>query len=370
MKSSVSSETGDSELDDLFSDSCSENKFIEPKHKSSKKHNYSDTDELESVISNLTCDNKKHSKHSKKYSVFSSNSNYNSRPFNFNLIKGDQGRQGPIGPVGPSGPRGKCGPVGPVGPRGHIGPKGPRGKKGNHGIGLTWKSYWCESVEYCYNDIVKYNGSIYIAICPNSNINPEGECNESWELMISNGEQGPIGPVGPQGEQGPMGPQGEQGPMGPQGEQGPMGPQGEQGPMGPQGEQGPPGPPGLDGLVGPPGEQGPVGPPGVDGLVGPPGQQGLVGPPGQQGKAGINGKLINSWKGLWNETTEYQINDMVSYNGSSYISLSINLNSIPENNLAVWHVIAAAGKQGPTGPQGPSGPRGLQGPISSQTVCP
>ena len=67
MKSSVSSETGDSEL--------SENKFIEPKHKSSKKHINSDTEELQSVISNLTCD--------KKHSVFLSNSN-------FNLIKGDK----------------------------------------------------------------------------------------------------------------------------------------------------------------------------------------------------------------------------------------------------------------------------------------
>jgi hypothetical protein len=86
MKSSVSSETGDSELD-----SCLENKFIEPKHKPSKKHINSDTEELQSVISNLTCDNKKHSKkysgNSKKYSVFSSNQTYNSRPFNFNLIK-------------------------------------------------------------------------------------------------------------------------------------------------------------------------------------------------------------------------------------------------------------------------------------------
>ena len=265
MKSSVSSETGDSELDDLFSDSCSENKFIEPKYKPSKKHINSDTEELQSVISNLTCDNKKHSKkysgNSKKYSVFSSNSNYNSRPFNFNLIKGDQGRQGPEGPCGPSGPHGK------------TGPKGSHGKKGNHGIGLTWKSNWCETVEYCYNDIVKYNCSIYIAICPNINTCPEGECNESWELMIC---QGPAGPTGPQGETGPAG------------------------------------------------ESGPEGP------------EGLVGP---LGKSCVNGKLINSWKGLWNETTEYQINDMISYNGSSYISLSVNLNSIPENNLAVWHLL-------------------------------
>ena len=350
MKSSVSSETGDSELDDLFSDSCSENKFIEPKHKSSKKHINSDTEELQSVISNLTCDNKKHSKkysgNSKKYSVFSSNQSYNSRPFNFNLIKGDQGPCGPEGPRGHSGPKGKAGPVGPYGPRGRAGPKGPRGKKGNHGIGLTWKSNWCETVEYCYNDIVKYNCSIYIAICPNTNTCPEGECNECWELMICQG------PVGPQGETGPAGPQGETGPTGPQGETGPAGPQGETGPTGP------PGPPG------PQGETGPAGPPGPEGPLG------LAGP---QGKAGLNGKLINSWKGLWNETTEYQINDMISYNGSSYISLSINLNSIPENNLGVWHIIASAGKSGPPGPSGPQGPVGKigpQGPISSQTVCP
>jgi len=311
MKSSVSSETGDSELDDLFSDSCSENKFIEPKHKSSKKHINSDTEELQSVISNLTCDNKKHSKkysgNSKKYSVFSSNSNYNSRPFNFNLIKGDQGRQGPEGPCGPKGPTGPKGRCGPSGPRGKTGPKGSRGKKGNHGIGLSWKSNWCESVEYCYNDIVKYNCSIYIAICPNTNTCPEGECNECWELMICQGPAGPQGETGPQGEAGPQG------------------------------------------------ETGPVG---------------LAGP---LGKSGVNGKLINSWKGLWNESTEYQINDMISYNGSSYISLSVNLNSIPENNLAVWHIIAASGKQGPVGPSGPQGPVGKigpQGPISSQTVCP
>jgi hypothetical protein len=353
MKSSVSSETGDSELDDLFSDSCSENKFIEPKHKPSKKHINSDTEELQSVISNLTCDNKKHYKkysgNSKKYSVFSSNPSYNSKPFNFNLIKGDQGRQGPEGPCGPKGPRGPKGHSGPTGPRGYVGPKGPRGKKGNHGIGLTWKSNWCETVEYCYNDIVKYNCSIYIAICPNINICPEGECNECWELMICKGE---VGPVGPQGETGPVGPQGEVGPAGP------PGPQGEVGPAGPPGEVGPEGPPG------PPGPEGPPGPPGPEGPVGP---LGLTGP---VGKAGANGKLINSWKGLWNETTEYQINDMISYNGSSYISLSVNLNSIPENNLAVWHIIAASGKQGPAGTQGPQGPRGLQGPISSQTVCP
>lgn len=327
MKSNVSSESGDSELDDLFSDSCSENKFIEPKLKSkcSKKYNNSDTEELQSVISNLTCD-KKHSKkysgNSKKYSVFSSNPSYNSRPFNFNLIKGDQGPCGPEGPRGQCGPKGKAGPVGPSGPRGRTGPKGSHGKKGNHGIGLTWKSNWCESVEYCYNDIVKYNCSIYIAICPNTNTCPEGECNECWELMICQGPAGPTGPTGP------------------------TGPQGETGPAGPQGESGPEGP---------------------EGLVGP---IGLAGP---QGKAGLNGKLINSWKGLWNETTEYQINDMISYNGSSYISLSVNLNSIPENNLAVWHIIASAGKSGPPGPSGPQGPVGKigpQGPISSQTVCP
>ena len=131
MKSSVSSETGDSELDDLFSDSCSENKFIEPKHKSCRKHINSDTEELQSVISNLTCDNKKHSKkysgNSKKYSVFSSNPSYNSRPFNFNLIKGDQGPCGPEGPRGQCGPKGKAGPPGPSGPQGPVGKIGPQG---------------------------------------------------------------------------------------------------------------------------------------------------------------------------------------------------------------------------------------------------
>ena len=162
------------------------------------------------------------------------------------------------------------------------------------------------------------------------------------------------------------------------------------------------------GAQGPAGPQGPQGPEGLQGPAGPIGLTGLTGP---QGPAGINNR------GVWASTTAYNVNDSVSYAGSSWIALAANTNSIPNasnsnwqllaapgiNNqgswvsttnyqigdavtdggqfwLAVapnqnsepstlnpnWQLVAASGATGPAGPAGPQGPMGATGPQGPQ----
>jgi hypothetical protein len=90
------------------------------------------------------------------------------------------------------------------------------------------------------------------------------------------------------------------------------------------GPQGPPGPPGPTGATGPAGPQGPTGP---------------VGPAGPQGPKGLN------WQGAWVATTNYVIDDAVSYNGSSWRAVSANTNVVPVEG-ADWTIIARKGEDG------------------------
>ena len=80
--------------------------------------------------------------------------------------------------------------------------------------------------------------------------------------------------------------------------------------------------------------------------------------------------LSLEWKGNWNNTILYLLNNLVFYNGSTYICININTDSFPDNNPNNWNIFAqggppgAPGLQGPTGLQGPEGqigPTGLQG---------
>lgn len=126
---------------------------------------------------------------------------------------------------------------------------------------------------------------------------------------------------------------------------------------------------GAAGPAGPAGAAGPQGTPGQPGPPGPAGAQGLPGAPGAQGPAGLN------WKGVWNNTTIFGINDAVQFNGSSYVALKPGLGLQPDMNPTAWNLLAqqgapgaagAAGLQGPAGPAGQAGkqgPQGLTGPA-------
>ena len=149
------------------------------------------------------------------------------------------------------------------------------------------------------------------------------------------------------------------GPQGPQGIQGPTGPQGAQGPVGPKGDTGATGPQGPTGATGPAGPQGPMG------MVGPQGSQGDTGPAGPAGTNGIGFNFRNAF----NNGASYAINDVVTYNGSSYVAIAATNPGDPTPDVNPnWSLMAqqgAAGAQGPkgdTGAQGPTGPTGAQGP--------
>jgi hypothetical protein len=133
-----------------------------------------------------------------------------------------------------------------------------------------------------------------------------------------------------------------------------------QGPAGATGAAGPAGPPGATGSVGLPGATGPAGSPGPAGLAGATGPKGDPGATGATGPAGLSGSL--PYQGVYSSTTNYAANDVVTYQGSSYISLvASNHGNTPPFSPAAWGVLAL-GAVGATGPAGATGPVGQQGP--------
>ena len=75
------------------------------------------------------------------------------------------------------------------------------------------------------------------------------------------------------------------------------------------------------------------------------------------------------WQGTWDSATTYQVNDLVEYQGSSYIAIAVNSDTVP-TNTSFWNLVAEEGAAGPTGPTGPAGPVGMNwtGPWSSSTA--
>ena len=113
---------------------------------------------------------------------------------------------------------------------------------------------------------------------------------------------GPPGADGTDGADGAPGAPGATGAPGPQGAQGATG---SQGPAGAQGVQGPAGVDGTDGAPGPQGDAGATGP------TGPAGADGATGPPGPEGLNAL---------GPWSPAVAYQVDDLVTRDGSSWLA--------------------------------------------------
>jgi hypothetical protein len=71
------------------------------------------------------------------------------------------------------------------------------------------------------------------------------------------------------------------------------------------------------------------------------------------------------WKGEWSASVAYEKNDVVEYEGSSYVAIDCSTNILP-TDAAHWELLAAKGDTGATGPQGPQGPQGATGPQGIQ----
>ena len=234
---------------------------------------------------------------------------------------GQTGPTGPQGPVGQQGPQGLMGATGPQGPQGPAGTNGVNGTNGTNGTGFNFTGTFSNTTSYNVNDVATYNGSSYVATVANQGGSTPDINTADWALMAQQGAAGPAGGQGPQGPQGNTGPTGPQGPTGNTGQQGP---------------------------------------------------QGVIGPQGPPGSAGTG----FNFRGPFDNSASYAINDVVTYNGSSYVAtVASQGGSTPDVNTADWSLMAqqgaagpagAPGSAGPTGPSGPTGPTGPAGPQGPQ----
>ena len=326
------------------------------------------------------------------------------------VAKGDPGAQGIPGAPGAAGP---------------TGASGPAGVAGAQGPPVSFAGGWSATRSYSLGDAVSYAGSSYIALVANAGREPDLSP-IYWGVLAATGASGPAGATGSQGLQGPSGypgPTGATGQTGANGPQGLAGPVGATGPAGPQGVAGPQGAAGIAGIAyrgtyssgtkyglndgvlfagstyislaasnagntpdvsptfwavlaaqGSAGAPGAAGANGTSGATGATGATGAQGPQGPAGAAGLNGSAGLTYQGTWSSAGNYALNDAVTYNGSSYISLAAgNHGQAPDLSPANWALLAQmgaagavgaigpAGTQGATGAQGPAGAQGLQG---------
>jgi len=130
---------------------------------------------------------------------------------------------GPQGPQGPQGPPGMQGPQGIQGIQGVPGVDGAQGLQGPAGQGFNFKGPFDSTAAYAAYDVVRYNGSSYVAKASTKAGDSSPDTNPNWSLLAQQGATGSTGAMGPQGPPGPQGQQGIQGLPGPPGVQGPQG---------------------------------------------------------------------------------------------------------------------------------------------------
>ena len=70
---------------------------------------------------------------------------------------------------------------------------------------------------------------------------------------------------------------------------------------------------------------------------------------------------IFSWMGTWQSGVSYDLDDLVEYQGSTFLAIQATTGTQNPSDDAFWAMLAAAGETGPQGPQGLQGEIGLQG---------
>jgi collagen type VII alpha len=251
---------------------------------------------------------------------------------------GPQGLQGITGATGATGSQGLQGFIGATGATGST---GATGVTGNTGSGFDFRNAFDASSNYAIGDVVTFNGSSYVAIAATTGpSNPAPDTNASaWSIIAQEGATGLTGATGATGVTGFTGITGATGPTGATGVTGAQGVTGVTGPIGATGSQG------FQGFTGTTGTTGATGPTGATGTTG----------------AGFG------FQGAFNPSASYAINDVVTFNGSTYVATAANAgpsNQAPNVNTDAWTVMAqegATGITGVTGPTGTTGPTGSTG---------
>ena len=154
---------------------------------------------------------------------------------------------------------------------------------------------------------------------------------------------------------------------------------GTSGTSGANGTSGSSGSSGTNGIAGTNGTAGSSGSSGSSGTNGGTGSSGSAGTSGSSGTNGIDGTSGSSgssgssftWKGTYNNSSGYSVNDVVEYLGSSYISILSNPPSNPFGtppNPVYWNLVAQAGTSGSSGTNGVSGSAGTSGSSGTDGV--
>jgi len=173
-------------------------------------------------------------------------------------------------------------------------------------ISMEWVGGWLQNVPYSYNQVVRYEGIVYICVAETtvqSSTSPALDTT-NWNIFSTPGTAGTSGQTGTSGTSGEDGTSGTSGEAG---ESGTSGTSGEDGVMGTSGTSGTSGESGESGTSGTDGTSGESGISGTSGTSGQSGTSGTNGTSGSTGTSGTSGysSLIGSTE--WNVESEYQI---------------------------------------------------------------
>lgn len=101
----------------------------------------------------------------------------------------------------------------------------------------------------------------------------------------------------------------------------------------------------LVGPQGPQGETGATGATGPQGATGATGPQGPTGATGATGPQGPQGTVADSFQGAWGVATAYAVDDIVTYQGETWLALTGSTGTTPTEG-ATWTKLAAKGADG------------------------
>ena len=165
----------------------------------------------------------------------------------------------------------------------------------------------------------------------------------AWTINLD----GAVGASGSSGSSGSSGQNGSSGSSGTNGTNGSSGSSGASGSSGSSGQSGSSGTSGISGSSGSSGQSGSSGTSGVNGTNGSSGSSGTSGINGATGPAGTS--FI--WQGVWSDALAYYVNDVVEYEGSSYICIQSHPFTLfpPPQNPTDWELMAEKGATGSPG---------------------
>jgi len=219
---------------------------------------------------------------------------------------------------------------------------------------ITWQGEWSSATTYTQNEAVQYNGSAYVALQGSSNIIPTSDT-AVWSVMTLKGDTGPAGATGSAGTvtigtttTGSAGGNASVLNSGTSSDADlnftlPKGAAGNSGATGAIGQTGPTGSAGDNASI-------------TIGTIttGEPGSSATVANAGSDTAAVLNFSIPRGvqgaqgtfrWMGAYNAATVYATNDVVYYNGSSYVAIANTTGNVP-TDTSKWEKMASAGAEG------------------------